>query len=250
MPAISIILPSYNDYRVLRSIESIINFDDTKDVEIVLIDGGSNDDLKKDIVSNLRDSDQFIYEKDKGIFDALNKGLNKARGEIIGWLGSDDFFSKELKASYIKKEIYQFDLFIMSMVHFRENKISRITPSWPQKYGLIKYGINNPHFSTFGKKDLLMKESFAIDDPAADIEYFLKIFSRKPSINTSNTYGVFMSEGGFSTSSRKFIIKNNFRLIKIYYKYSLLGIFSPFIKIIFKIMTMIPFIVVKKDIKI
>lgn len=250
MPLISIILPSFNDHRILRSIKSIINFDDTNEVEIVLIDGGSKESLKNNIKRNLRESDQFIYEKDDGIFDAINKGLSLARGEIVGWLGSDDFFSDKLKASYVKKKIDGFDLFIMSMAHFRENKISRITPSWPQKFGLIRFGINNPHFSTFGRKELFMQESFNINDPAADIEYFLKIFSRKPSINTSNFVGVFMSEGGFSTSSPKFIIMNNLKLIKVYSRFSLLGIFSPLIKILFKIMTMIPFIVFKKDIKI
>ena len=80
MPLISIILPSFNDHRILRSIKSIINFDDTNEVEIVLIDGGSKESLKNNIKRNLRESDQFIYEKDDGIFDAINKGLSLARG--------------------------------------------------------------------------------------------------------------------------------------------------------------------------
>ena len=64
-PDISIIIPVFNAQDTLKtSIKSIINFDDTNEVEIVLIDGGSKESLKNNIKRNLRESDQFIYEKD------------------------------------------------------------------------------------------------------------------------------------------------------------------------------------------
>lgn len=244
---ISIILPSYNDARIIKAIESIIKFDDAECVEIVLIDGGSSPDIVKSISANLRRRDYFVSEKDKGIFDALNKGLEASNGEIIGWLGSDDFFSKNLKASYILEMMHQKDLFIMNAAHFRNGSISRITPSWPHKYGLIKFGFNNPHFSTFGKRMLLKSELFDINDPAADINYFLKIFQKKPIIATSNKIASYLCEGGFSSSSKKFILLNNLKLINIYVEHNkFFGFIAPFIKLLFKLLTSVPFIFFKK----
>ncbi|GIR16373.1 MAG: hypothetical protein CM15mP29_3610 [Alphaproteobacteria bacterium] len=75
----------------LRSIKSIINFDDTNEVEIVLIDGGSKESLKNNIKRNLRESDQFIYEKD-GIFDAINKRIKFSKEKLSDGLAQMIFF--------------------------------------------------------------------------------------------------------------------------------------------------------------
>lgn len=250
-PEISIIVPSYNDLRIKNTIESIIRFDDINAVEIILIDGGSDKKFLKSLKSLIRENDVLISEQDRGIFDALNKGLALSKGNIIGWLGSDDFFSKDINASFVMENIANYDLFILGAAHFRDGNIKRITPAWPQKYGLIKYGFNNPHFSTFGKRDILLSEKFDEEDNAADIEYFLKIFEKKPKINTSEKIGSYMCEGGFSSSSISFIFLNNLELIATYRKYNgFFGYISPFIKLFFKILSRIPFLFSIKNHKI
>mgnify|MGYP001383715000 CR=1 FL=1 len=250
-PKISIIVPSFNDNRIKNTIDSIIRFDDINSVEMVIVDGGSDNKVLMSLRSSIRENDILISEQDRGIFDALNKGLELSRGNIIGWLGSDDFFSKDLKASYVIKNIANYDLFILGAAHFGNGNIKRITPAWPQKYGLIKFGFNNPHFSTFGKRDILLSENFDEDNWAADIDYFLKIFDKKPQVNTSKKIGSYMSEGGFSSRSASFIFLNNLKLITTYTKYNrLFGYFSPFIKLIFKILTRLPFLITTKNHKI
>jgi glycosyltransferase involved in cell wall biosynthesis len=62
-----------------------------KSIEHIIIDGGSDDDTLNVIKSN-QHSGPFISEKDKGIYDAMNKGISMAKGDIIGILNSDDFF--------------------------------------------------------------------------------------------------------------------------------------------------------------
>ncbi|QDO93683.1 glycosyltransferase [Formosa sediminum] len=94
-PFFSIIIPTYNSSEVLEvAINSIIK-QTYKNYEIVIIDGGSNDgtlDLLKNYVLKYPNSIRFKSEKDKGIYDAMNKGINFSEGEWLFFLGSDDYF--------------------------------------------------------------------------------------------------------------------------------------------------------------
>ncbi len=90
----SIITPSFNQCRYLkRTMDSILNQEGAFELEWIVMDGGSTDGT----LELLRDrSDPRILwqsEKDKGQSDALNKGLARAGGELIGWLNSDDLYT-------------------------------------------------------------------------------------------------------------------------------------------------------------
>lgn len=93
-PLVSIITPSYNQGRYIReTIESVIN-QDYPNLEYIVVDGGSSDDTLA-ILEQYSQSDErfrFISEKDRGQSHAINKGLAMAKGEIIGWLNSDDTY--------------------------------------------------------------------------------------------------------------------------------------------------------------
>lgn len=93
---ISIITTTFNSEKTIRdTIESIINQTYT-DYEYIIIDGASDDhtiDIVKEYEPILGNKLKWISEKDKGIYDAMNKGILLATGEIIGILNSDDFFS-------------------------------------------------------------------------------------------------------------------------------------------------------------
>ncbi|MDR1764097.1 MAG: glycosyltransferase [Dysgonamonadaceae bacterium] len=90
MPFFSIIIPTYNSEKTLKKcLESVINqkFDD---FEVVIIDGVSSDKTLE-IAENYSDSRIKIFsEKDKGIYDAMNKGIDKSTGRWLYFLGSDD----------------------------------------------------------------------------------------------------------------------------------------------------------------
>jgi glycosyltransferase involved in cell wall biosynthesis len=90
-PLISIVMPSFNHARYLKqAIASILDQGDS-DVEVIVIDGGSTDG-SVEFLQTLPDSVNWVSEHDGGQADALNKGFALARGGIIGWLNSDDFF--------------------------------------------------------------------------------------------------------------------------------------------------------------
>jgi glycosyltransferase involved in cell wall biosynthesis len=80
----SVIIPSFNDYRILRTIDSIINQTyKSNNIEIVIIDNNSNKKILDSIKKKLRKNDQIIVEKDDGIFFAINKGINKCSNKYI-----------------------------------------------------------------------------------------------------------------------------------------------------------------------
>lgn len=94
----SIIIPTYNCKNVLEAaIQSVIK-QTYENYEIVIIDGGSNDgtlDLIKSYVLKYPDAVRYISEQDKGIYDAMNKGIDFAHGKWLFFLGSDDYFYSE-----------------------------------------------------------------------------------------------------------------------------------------------------------
>lgn len=99
-PRVSIITITFNSEKTLDdTIESILN-QSYKDIEYIIIDGGSTDRTISIIESYRNELDlkgipfKFISESDNGIADAWNKGLKHAKGKIIGMLNSDDWFDE------------------------------------------------------------------------------------------------------------------------------------------------------------
>jgi glycosyltransferase involved in cell wall biosynthesis len=88
--SVSIITPSYNQGRYLeRTIRSVL--EQRRPFEYLVMDGGSSDE-SVEILQRYSAELQWVSEADRGQADAVNKGLARATGEIIGWLNSDDIF--------------------------------------------------------------------------------------------------------------------------------------------------------------
>ena len=90
---------------IKRCVESVQNQKNIN-VEHIIIDGGSRDNTMKIIKKYSNKIDYWISERDKGIYDAMNKGLRLANGSYIGILNSDDFYKKDslkIVIKYFKK---------------------------------------------------------------------------------------------------------------------------------------------------
>ena len=217
---LSIILPSFNDPRIAVAIESVLKFDDLGCTRLLVMDGGSNPDLVAKIRSLVRAQDVVLSDKDEGIFDALNKGLSMVSTEFLGWLGSDDFFAPTFKASTLMPKLQETDILIANTAHFSGRSITRVTYSWPIRFSLNRYGLNNPHFSTFGRSSFLKQMSFNRQSPVADIEYFLSVFALKPRVTTIPDVATYMAEGGFSNRSWRDFVRNTRCCWSLYAKHN------------------------------
>lgn len=100
-PLVSVITIVYNGERYIEdSIRSVIN-QSYKNIEYIIIDGGSSDNTVSLIKKYEKQIAFWISEKDKGISDAFNKGIARATGKIIGLLNSDDWYEKDTIAKAI-----------------------------------------------------------------------------------------------------------------------------------------------------
>lgn len=88
---ISIITVTYNSASTLKDTIKSVQQQDYANIEHIIIDGNSKDDTL-DIIRSYPHITNWISEKDKGLYDAINKGIKRATGDIIGILNSDDFF--------------------------------------------------------------------------------------------------------------------------------------------------------------
>lgn len=137
MELVSIITVCYNSEKTIRrTIESVYK-QTYENIEYIIIDGNSTDSTMQ-IVNEYKpifgERLKVVSEPDKGIYDAMNKGINLSNGTIIGIINSDDYYEKnavELVVRNMSSEKYQF---IYGMLRFiRDNKvnyISLVTPNF------------------------------------------------------------------------------------------------------------------------
>lgn len=177
-PTFSIIIPTYNSEATIREcIKSILNQAHSS-FEILIMDGLSKDDTIK-ICESFGDSRILTYsEKDKGIYDAMNKGIDKARGKWLYFLGSDDSFFKDDVLEKIEIEIDEHpkSKMIYGSVYTSGNYVQKYEAFTFEK--LLELNICHQaifyHFSLFEDKRYDLK--FEI---CADWDLNLKVFNKK-----------------------------------------------------------------------
>ena len=232
---LSIIIPSYKDERILAAIKSVRSFDDLGIVKVIVVDGDSGSEFCESLSAVLESDDVLISEADEGIFDGLNKGLDRVDTPYLGWLGSDDFYSDEVKASDVIYRLQDADLFIGDLLIFSHTKIKRRTFSRFSNCPIaLRLGLHNPHYATFGRASTLKKYRFSVTSKAADIGYFLNVFSEEIRVKTTSKIVVFQAEGGFSNTSVAKVLEVNLEASKFY------GALSPIalsIKLLVKLLS-------------
>lgn len=90
MKLFSIVIATYNAAETLEACLNSIRLQKFEEVELILIDGDSTDDTHKIVHTNMDIIDIYIHEKDKGIYDAWNKGIKVSNGKWILFIGADD----------------------------------------------------------------------------------------------------------------------------------------------------------------
>ena len=210
---ISVITVCLNSEKTIEKTINSVMEQKYKNIEYIVIDGNSIDNTKYIISKYKKFINKFISEKDTGIYNAINKGINHATGDLISILHSDDcYYNKDT----LKDVVKTFDkdksikcLIGTTIIKRRDNKIIRKYSPLGFKPWMLFLGISPPHPSMFLKKDVYKKygkykEHYKI---AGDFEFYLRIL-RKKEINYKiiNDSFVVMQDGGVSTRS----LKSNF----------------------------------------
>jgi glycosyltransferase involved in cell wall biosynthesis len=205
---ISIVTVSYNAEKTLgRTLDSVAQ-QTYPNVEHILIDGGSTDasmGIAKKSGAHLAKS---ISEPDKGIYDAMNKGLALATGDVVAFLNADDFYSSDEVLSQVAElmVIKQLDILSGNVAFFRsgaENKIVRIYDAGRFKFEKLSIGLMPAHPALFIRRDVLVraggfKTNYKI---AGDFELIARILTyQKVSMDHLPKILVRMQHGGISTS--------------------------------------------------
>lgn len=165
MKQLSIITINYNNRNgLLKTIQSVIN-QKFKNFEWIIVDGDSTDGSKK-ILSDFKNHfTHCISEKDKGIYDAMNKGIKKATGEYLLFLNSGDYLCNKYTLEKVFCRKYYTDFITGNTIKvIDENKSYLdlgINSDVITCIDLLKKGLNHP--STFIKRELFYKFGFYDD---------------------------------------------------------------------------------------
>ena len=186
-PKISIITAVYNgEKHIAQTIESVLGQSYTN-IEYIVIDGGSTDKTVE-IVNRYRNRIQhFVSERDKGIYDALNKGIGFATGDVIGLLHADDTFSGPLTLASIAKifEGEKADGVYSDLVYIKKDEgKSRVIRYWESckfELSLLSQGWMPPHPTLYLKRSIYEQVGkFNLNYPiAADYDFILRVFQTK-----------------------------------------------------------------------
>lgn len=214
---VSIITICYNSQKTLEDTITSVLAQDYNDIEYIIIDGASKDNTPKIIEKYKSSISHVTSEPDKGIYDAMNKGVEKATGDLVGILNSDDFYANDSVISNIVSSIRKnnSDSIYADLVYVDRLDSDKIVRNWKSgqyKPDLFLKGWMPPHPTFFVKK--WVYEKFGAYNTAlksaADYEFMLRVL-HKHKISTSYFPEIItkMRTGGESNVSLKNRLRAN-----------------------------------------
>lgn len=219
---ITIITVCYNAQSTIKQTLDSLFSQDYNEVEFILIDGNSTDKTMEIVEAYRSKFFKIISENDFGMYDALNKGIKLANGEIIGILNSDDEFSQNSILRVIASKFMEnssIDAIIGDVAFIKNNKQIRYCSALNWQPWKFKFGNMPPHPSFYCKRKLFTQfgyynTNFKI---AGDFELLLRfIYINKIKFEYIPYKIVNMKIGGLSTSGLGSIININREILKAF----------------------------------
>ena len=154
-PKLSIITIAYNNKAgLIKTMESV--FSQTyKDIEYIIIDGGSTDGSKEVIEAFSDRLNYWVSEHDNGIYNALNKGILKANGEYVLFLNSGDWFLNMDILSLFMNDLDDFDIIYGNKInYFSDDKIIEEKSPTVIDFYILAFSYSLPHQATIIRRKL------------------------------------------------------------------------------------------------
>jgi glycosyltransferase involved in cell wall biosynthesis len=241
---ISILTVCFNSAATISDTIESIAIQSYPDIEHIVIDGASRDSTM-DIVRSAKSVSKYISEPDNGIYDAMNKGIAMATGEIVGTLNSDDFYMhdkviEKIAAVFNDPEVDACYADLIYVAHDDSDRIVRYWKSRPFRPGLFKVGWMPAHPTFFVRKRLY--DELGTYDLNFRLQSDFELTMRYLELYRINC--VYLPEiivkmriGGASNQSLRNIVKGNIEAYKACKK-NHLGV-SPLFNI-FKVLSRVP----------
>lgn len=226
---ISIITVCFNSEKTIRKTLESIKSQNSKKIEHLIIDGKSTDNTLS-IVDEYSYEKKIVSERDKGIYDAMNKGIKIAQGDIIGFLNSDDFYSSNEVVSKLENIFTrdsELEACYADIVYTDQVDTSQIVRYWKSSEfipGSFSKGWCPPHPTFFARKSVF--ERFGDFDlsygVASDVDLMIRFLEvNKIKARYIPELWVKMRMGGASNKSLKEIWKQNQNVLRALKKYNL-----------------------------
>jgi glycosyltransferase involved in cell wall biosynthesis len=183
MQKITLITASYNSEKTIADTIQSVAAQDYGNIEYLIVDGASSDGTMQMVERNSACVTQAVSEPDKGIYDAYNRGLKRATGDIIGFINSDDFYCSPTVISEVMNAFEDEDLEALhaDLVYVDPEDTDQILRHWrsrPCTESSLSRGFIPAHPTLFLRRSVYEKAgNFNLDFRlAADYEFMLRIF--------------------------------------------------------------------------
>lgn len=172
----SVITVNFNNCEGLKkTIESVIN-QSCKDFEYIVIDGGSTDGSREVIEQYANHISYWVSEPDKGIYNAMNKGIAKATGDYLNFMNSGDCFYDRQVLEHLMANDLSADIIVGRDYHFDERTQQGFATILPSRISMLTFIHDTlPHQSTFFRRGLFdnspYDESLKL---VADVKFYIQ----------------------------------------------------------------------------
>ena len=175
---ISIITVAYNSGRTIADTLRSVAEQTHADIEHIVIDGASRDDTMAQVRAHGQHLGRFISEPDSGIYDAMNKGLELASGEFVGFLNADDMLAHPQTLAHMAQRMHEADALYGDLVYVDAERTEKIVRRWasgPYEASRLRFGWMPPHPTFYVRRSRLEGQRFDLRYRiAADYDFMLR----------------------------------------------------------------------------
>jgi len=220
MPKLSIITIVYNNVRdIERTIQSVIN-QTYKKIEYIVIDGASTDGTL-DVVNQYQDHiSKIVSEPDKGIYDAMNKGLALATGDYILFMNSGDELYDQKTVEAVFAAAPWADIYYGETEMYNDDweSLGRRRHEVPEEFDWksFKYGMSISHQAIYIKKSITVPYDLQYKY-SSDIDWIIKAAKKASNIVNVHRYVAKYLVGGMSKKKHRESLKERFKIFTKYY---------------------------------
>ena len=212
---VSIIIVSLNTKNFFLNTVNSVLAQSYKEKEIIVVDGNSTDGTINIIKKIKKKFSKVIIEKDRGIYDAMNKGSHLVSGKWVIFLNSGDvFYNKNTLSDIFEQSITKKDI-IYGNTLVKNKSVNYFVDAnfFSKKTILMPFC----HQSTMIKADIIKKNKFSLEYKySSDFNFFIKCFSKKKIFYNSNLTIAKVIANGVSDNNRQKVYDENIRILKKY----------------------------------